>query len=71
MPTDSGCNRRGKSRGYYHHGGRRHTRQQNNKNGCHQKWNAYERPNKYNDVEKNNARNDNEEVCYQGGGKGH
>lgn len=31
----------------------------------------YKRPNKYNDVEKNNARYNNEEIFYRCGRKGH
>lgn len=36
----------------------------NNKNGCHKRWNVYEKNDKDNDVERKNVRCNNEEICY-------
>lgn len=70
--TNSGHNG-GRKRycGYCYHGGHRHSRQWNNRNGHHQKWNVYERHNKENSAERKNTKYDDEVICYRCGGKGH
>lgn len=51
--TNIGCNWRGKrGRGYCNHGGHKQLGQRNNRDGCHQKWNVFEKHSKENGAER-------------------